>query len=272
MSTRSGTTSGTVTVDRRAVPLAPATLVVAGALLRAWSRSPVVLVQAIAFPAFLLAMFQLVLGKTVTAMGAGTSIYANAGLIALVSALYGSLATGLSFITERESGVLSRHATMPVPRAALLAGRLVAEAGRTAVSTALLLAMAVVLGLRFTQGPLAAAAAYLVPIAFGTAFALVVLALAAVTAGTQMVQLFGGVFLLLMFFGTGFVPADQYPVWLQPIVRWQPLSPATDLMRGLTEGGPVAVPLLATALWIAGILAFAFPVALRGFAGAAVRR
>lgn len=257
---------------RARVSAGSAALTVAAALLRAWSRSPAVTVQALVFPAFLLVMFQLVLGESVTAMGGGESIYANAGLIALISALYGSLATGVSFIAERESGVLARHATLPVPRAALLGGRLLAEVARTAISTALLLALALALGLRFTQGPVAAVAAFAVPVVFGAACALAVLALASITDGTQIVQLFGGVFLLLMFFGTGFAPADQYPSALSPFVRWQPLSPATDLMRGLTEGGAVAGPAMITAVWIAVIAGLAAPAAVRGFARAAARR
>ncbi len=39
---------------------------------------------------------------------------------------------------------------------------------------------------------------------------------------------------MLMFFSIGFVPLDQYPDWLQPIVEHQPVSYTIEAMRGLS--------------------------------------
>ncbi len=241
----------------------------AGALLRAWSREPGIVVQALIFPAFLLAMFQLVLGKTVTSMGGGDSIYGNAGLVALVAAMYGTLSTAVRLIDERDSGLLSRLWTLPVPRSGFIAGRLLAEVVRTGISTIVLFAVAVPMGFRFDQGWAAGIGAIAVPMLFAAGLAVPIMALALVSTGQAAVQQLGGLFLFLLFFNTGFAPATEYPGWLQPLVRYQPMSPAIDAIAGLTEGGAIALPLLATIAWAAGLIAVFGATAVRGYRRAA---
>jgi ABC-2 type transport system permease protein len=68
---------------------------------------------------------------------------------------------------------------------------------------------------------------------------------------------------LLMFFSIGFVPLEQHPRWLQPVVEHQPVSYAIETMRGLSLGGPVLVPMIPMLLWSAGIVAAcAIPMAI----------
>lgn len=257
---------------RQAVPVLRHSIVQAGALLRSWSRDPGIVVQSIVFPAFLLLMFQLVLGKTVTSMGGGDSIYGNTGLVALVGALFGTLATAISLIHERDTGLLARMWTLPVPRPGFLAGRLLAEALRTGIATVVLFAVAVPLGFRFEQGIAAGIGAVLVAMLFAVGIAVPVIAMAAVASGRQAVQQLNGFFLLLLFFNGGFAPVGEYPGWLQPVIRHQPMTPAIDAVRGLTEGGAVAQPLTVTVLWTVGLIVVFGPVASRGYRHAAGRR
>ncbi|MEU1981410.1 ABC transporter permease [Nocardia sp. NPDC019395] len=258
--------------QRQSVPLLRQSIVQAGALLRSWSRDPGIVVQSIVFPAFLLLMFQLVLGKTVTSMGGGDSIFGNTGLVALVGALFGTLATAISLIHERDTGLLARMWTLPVPRVGFLAGRLLAEAIRTGIATLVLFAVAIPLGFRFEQGIAAGIGAGLVAMVFAAGIAVPVVAMATVASGRQAIQQLNGLFLLLLFFNGGFAPVSEYPGWLQPVVRHQPMTPAIDAVRGLTEGGPVAEPLAITVLWTIGLVVVFGPLAFRGFRHAAERR
>ncbi|WP_040796799.1 ABC transporter permease [Nocardia higoensis] len=257
---------------RRTVPLLRQSVVHAAALLRTWSRDPGVVVQSLVFPAFMLMMFQLVLGKTITSMGGGDSIYGNTGLVALVGALFGTLATAESLIHERDTGLLTRMWTLPVPRSGFIAGRLLAEAARTGLATVVLFLVAVPMGFRFEQGIAAGIGAVLVTMVFAVGIAVPVIAMATVASGNQAVQQLGGLFLLLLFFNAGFAPVTEYPGWLQPIVRHQPMTPAIDAVRGLTEGGALAQPILLTLAWTVGLIAVFGPVAVRGYRSAAERR
>ncbi|GAC70645.1 ABC transporter permease [Gordonia soli] len=250
---------------RRSVAFLPQTITQASTLLKSWSRDPGIVVQSLLFPTFMLLMFQLVFGKSVTALGGGSSVYGNTGLVALVGGLYGTVATAMSLINERDSGLLSRMWTLPVARTGFLAGRLTAEAVRTGLSTIVLFLVAMTMSFRFDQGVAAAVGAWVVPMIFAIGVAVPVIAMATVASGPQAIQVLGGVFLFLLFFNTGFAPVSEYPGWLQPAVRYQPMSPAIDAIRGLTEGGAVAGPLLGTIVWTIGLVLVFGPLALRGY-------
>jgi ABC-type transport system involved in cytochrome c biogenesis ATPase subunit len=72
-------------------------------------------------------------------------------------------------------------------------------------------------------------------------------------------------------FCTGFVPLDQYPQWIRPVVQHQPLSYAIEAMRGLSLGGPVLRPTLATLLWSAGIVVVCVIPMVLGYRRASMR-
>ncbi|WP_245557025.1 ABC transporter permease [Jongsikchunia kroppenstedtii] len=272
MTTMNESAADTSWPSRKAVGLPVQVAAQAGALLRAWTRDPGIVVQSLLFPTFMLLMFQLVFGKSVTQLGVGASVYGNTGLVALVGALYGTVATAMSLIHERDSGLLSRMWTLPVARSGFIAGRLTAEAVRTGLSTIVLFLVALSLGFRFEQGVAAGIGAWVVPMIFAVGVAVPVIALATVASGTQAVQLLGGVFLFLLFFNSGFAPVSEYPGWLQPAVRYQPMTPAIDAIRGLTEGGAVAAPLLGTIAWTIGLVIVFGPLAVRGYRRACEER
>lgn len=255
--------------QRRGVPWPRAVAGIAGGLLRSWVRDPGIVVQSLVFPAFLLAMFQLVLGKTVTSMGGGESVYANTGLVALTGGLFGGLSTAIALAAERETGVLARQWTLPVPRAAFLSGRLCAEMIRVGVSTVVLYLVAMTMGFRFDQGFLAALGALAVPMIFTAGLAAPITAMALRTNGAQTIQLVGGLSLLLLFFNSGFAPVAEYPDVLQPVVRYQPMTPAVDAIKALTEGGAITAPLLGTVAWTVVLIAAFGPLVVRGFRRAA---
>jgi ABC-2 type transport system permease protein len=181
------------------------------------------------------------------------------------------MVVGISLMGERSDGLLSRFWVLPVHRASGLLSRLAADVVRIVVTTAVILCAGLVLGFRFRQGFWASVAWLVMPTAFGLAFTVAVITLALYAANTIVVEATEIVWGLMMFFSTGFVPVDQYPGWLQPIVRHQPMSYAVDAMRGLSLGGPVLAPVVAMLLWSAGIIAvFAVPMAI-GYRRASTR-
>ncbi|MFC9966229.1 ABC transporter permease [Nocardia ignorata] len=238
-------------------------------LLMVWLRDPSTTIQTIAYPAVTLLMFRIVLGDSITAATGTPSIYGQAALLTLVAAMTGAVVSALGFKREKASGLLSRFYTMPLNKASLLTGRLIAEALRILITTVIVLLVAVPLGFLFMEDPLTNIALVCVPILFGLGFAVMVTALATITEGVMLISLIGILNTLLMFFNTGFVPIIAYPTWLQTVVANQPMSCAIDAMKGLSYGGPVADPLLKTALWTVGMIAvFAYP-AIRGYKKAA---
>lgn len=229
-------------------------------LLIGWTRDPETTIQALVYPAVTLIMFRVAFGDTVTAYSGQSAVYGMVPLLMLVAAMSGGMVSGIKLIGEYHSGLLSRFATLPTHRAAALTGRLLAEAMRVLITSLMILVVGLFLGFRFTQGPLAGIAMLALPVMFGTAFAILVTALAAVSRNATLVSLISIVNTLLMFFNSGFVPVSAYPSWLQGPVRYQPMSCVIDAMHALAGGGPLAEPLSLAIAWSAGIvLLFLYP-------------
>jgi ABC-2 type transport system permease protein len=222
-------------------------------------------------PVVLLVALNIVLGNGISQLTGHSALYGSVPLIAMVGAMSGSMVGGIGLMRERTDGLLSRLWVLPVHRASGLLSRLAADAVRIVGTTAVIMCAGLVLGFRFRQGTLASVAWLLIPATFGVAFTTVVITIALYAANTIMVEATEVVWGLLMFFSSGFVPVDQYPRWLQPVVRNQPMSDAIEVMRGLSLGGPVLAPMLATLLWSAGIAAAcAIPMAI-GYRRAGMR-
>jgi ABC-2 type transport system permease protein len=187
----------------------------------------------------------------------------------VVGAVFGTLGAGLALPAERESGVLTRLWVQPVHRASTVAGRLVAEAARTTTSAIVLTVFGIALGLRFSYGWIAVPAYVLVPVAISAGMASLVIPIAARADGKAMVTWLGAGCVLLLFLNTGVAPAEVFPGWLQPVVRFSPISPTIEAMRGLAEGGPVLSPLWQAGVWAGVLVAVFAPAAVRGYRAAA---
>jgi ABC-2 type transport system permease protein len=271
-------TDSTAAVLARAASPAPhgwaaETMILTGRQLLVWIRDPFALMTVLGMPILTMIMFKVVLGGVVGSSTGQNSAFGTVPLVILLSAMFGSLAAAIRLNTERTSGLLGRLATLPINRGADLSSRVVTELIRILLTTGILLGAGHSIGFRFTQGVGPAIGIVGVALAFGGAFALFVLSLAVYfPTGAPVVPLMSLLTSLMMFFNSGFAPADGYPGWLQPIVRNQPMTPAVDVMRNLAAGGPVAHNLLVVLAWSVGIVVvFTYP-ALRGYARAATAR
>ena len=69
----------------------------------------------------------------------------------------------------------------------------------------------------------------------------------------------------LIFASSVFAPPETMPGWLQPFVEVNPITVATDALRGLLLGGPVLSPVLQTLAWTAALTLMFTPLAIRQF-------
>ena len=240
-------------------------------VLRRWSRDTATVFESLIMPAVLLVTLDIVFRDVVSQVTGHSALYNSVPLVAMVGAMTGAMIGGVGLMGERTAGLLSRLWVVPVHRASGLLSRLAADAVRIVVTTAVILCVGLVLGFRFQQGILASVAWLFIPIPLGLAFSMAVIALALYAAQTAMVELTETIWALLMFFSVGFVPLEQFPDWIQPAVKHQPVSCAIEVMRGLSLGGPVWAPMVEMLLWSVGIVAAcAIPMAI-GYRRASTR-
>jgi ABC-2 type transport system permease protein len=259
------------TSENSPVRLIPHTWVLTLRILRKWSRDPATLAETLIVPVAFLVTLNIVLGDGISQVTGHSALFGSVPLVAMVAAMSGATVGGIGVMRERTDGLLSRLWVLPVHRWSGVLSRLAADALRIVVTTAVIMCAGLVLGFRFQEGLLGAMAWLLIPTAFGVAFSLATITLALYSENTIVVEATAVVWGLLMFFSIGFVPLDQYPRWIQPVVQHQPVSYAIEAMRGLSLGGPVWAPTVAMLLWSAGIaVVCAIPMAI-GYRKASMR-
>ena len=232
-------------------------------ILRRWSRDMANVMQSVVMPVGLLLAMNIVLGDGIEQVTGRSALYGLIPLAAIVGAMTGALVGGIGLMRERAAGLMARLWVLRMHRAAGALSRLTADAIRILAITVIVLVVGVVLGFRFHQGPLGALLWLCVPVLFGVAFSAIVITVCLWTSNTFVPQATEVLVAIMMFFSTGFVPLDQFPGWLQPAVEHQPLSYAVEAMKGLSLGGPVLEPTIATLLWSAGVLGLcAVPMAI----------
>lgn len=241
----------------------------AGRLLTEWRRERAVLVGSLIVPVCLLLVYVVVLDERVHKLTGVESVYALVPVCSVLSGVFGALSTSLGIAMERDSGLLSRMWVLPVHRASALTGRLTAEAARALIGTALITALGVAMGLRFTHGWATVLVYVLIPPIVVVGFTTLVMAIAIRTNGVSLMTWLAAGTLALAFLNPGTTPIALYPDWLRPFVRMQPMSPPIEAMWGLAHGGPLLWPLALTAMWAIGLFAVFIPVAVRGYRSAA---
>ncbi|CAN5254403.1 ABC transporter permease [soil metagenome] len=244
-------------------------LVYAGQLLTHWRRDPMVPIQSLLFPTFLLITYYLLVGKSILRITGTDSLYGLVPTCAIAGAFSGALAVGLTIPLERECGLLSQLWVLPVNRASALTGRLLAEAARTLVGTALITAVGIAIGLRFEGNLLALILFLLVPVMVVLVFAMAVIAIAVRSKrGTVLIWL-GLPAISAVFASSGSPPVESLPSWMWPLLRLQPMAPIVESMKTLAQGGFPVWPLLLGVFWTIGLSAIVGPLAVRGYRAAA---
>ncbi|AQT79173.1 hypothetical protein B1R94_07655 [Mycolicibacterium litorale] len=244
-------------------------LVIAGQLLTHWRRAPVVPIQSVLFPTFLLIIYYLLVGKSILRITGTSSLYGLVPTCAIAGAISGSLAAGLSLSFERDSGLLSRLWALPLNRASALTGRLIAEAVRTMASTAVITLVGVGLGFRFHGGPLALLLFLFVPVMVVIVFAMAVIAIAVRAKDGTMLIWLALPAITAVFASSGSPPVESLPSWMWPLLRLQPMEPIVGSMRALAQGGLPLQALLQGLIWTVILGALVGPLAIRGYRAAA---
>lgn len=175
--------------------------------------------------------------------------------------------TAIGLHTDVHSGLMQRLQTLPISRLAPLAGRIVADFLMLLWSLAILLATAVAIGYRPSVTPAVALAVLGVIFVFAFSLSWVGLLGGLTVRSAESVQAIAfGTMLPLTILSGAFVNTATVPAWLRPIMDWNPVSIAAEVIRGLISQTDVAHPLLRLLAICGGLLLVSVPIATRAFA------
>ncbi len=227
------------------------------------TRQPEMLAFAVVMGVFFLVLFNYVFGGSI---GAGARIDYLAFLVPgvfVITALQGAQQTSLGLAADLAEGVTDRFRSLPMSQLAVIAGRTIADAMRNVAGLILVALLALLMGYRFASlgGALAAIA---LATAVGYGFSWLGAAIAAKIRQPDMVGMLSMFWLFpLMLASTAFSPAETMPGWLQPFVKYQPISAASDAVRALANGTAAGADVSLTAGWVALLLIVFVPLSLR---------
>lgn len=230
---------------------------IAGRNLHVLRKNPGRLIYPLVQPVVLLVMFVSVFGNLALAGHAAAGAYRQfliAGVIVENAALTAPT-TGLALLRDASSGLADRFRSLPMSRAAVLAGRAASDAVVFAAQAVLLLAVATPLGFRVSDGLPGYAAIVGSTVVFGLALAVAAGWFALLLGDpetAERVLFFPAI--ALVFISSAFAPVNDLAGWMQPIARANPVTAAAAVLRSLAAGGPLAGPFIELACWLAALL------------------
>jgi ABC-2 type transport system permease protein len=246
-------------VLERPVPAASAgataaarTSVMIARCLRLGWRNTDALITSLVLPIMLMLMFVYLFGGAIRT-GTAYHTYVVPGVMVLCAG-FGSALTAVRVTEDMAGAVIDRLRSMNVGGIALLTGHVVASAVRNAVSSALVVGVALAIGFRSHAGVggwLGAAALLMLFIvaisALSAVVGMLVRSAEAANACTFAV-------LFLPYPSSAFVPIASMPTWIRGFARNQPVTPVIESIRNLLLGHPGGHAAALAVAWCAGIL------------------
>ncbi len=231
--------------------------------LRRLARVPTLIAFATVQPVLLVVLFTYVFGGAVHPPGVTRYIdYLLPGVFVLAIG-FGASQTGVAVAEDLASGMIDRFRALPMAPAAVLAGRVTADAIRNLFVVGLMIAVGSAIGFRFHAGPIPALAAVVLAVATGLAFSWLNALLGLLVHDAESAGL-AGLFpvIVLVFTSSTLVPVATMPGWLQAFARANPITVVVGALRALCLGGPTARPAAEALAWIGGLLLVTVPTAI----------
>jgi ABC-2 type transport system permease protein len=213
------------------------------------------------------ALWLLIFGETFTKIHAIPTpdhipylAYLAPGILAQ-STLFIAIFYGIQIIWERDAGVLTKLMVTPTPRPALITGKAFAAGVRSIVQAVVIVVLAAILGVSFTDNPLKLLATVVVVVLGSAFFSCLSMTIAGLALSRDRLMGIGQAITMPLFFSSNALyPEKIMPGWLQAISKVNPLSYEVDGLRGLLIGVPTNFGLdfgVLVAATVAGVTAAA---------------
>jgi ABC-2 type transport system permease protein len=211
-------------------------LLVAGRMVRKFARTPQLIVFTTIQSALFLFVFRFAFGG---AIGTGGSLsYVNflvPGFIA-TTILWAGMGAATGVAEDVEHGFIDRLRSLPIPRAAVLIGRSLADLALMVWSLAIAAIFGFAVGFRLTGSISGALAAFGLCVLFGFAFEWVFIVIGLVGGTARAAQSMGMMITPLVFLSSAYVPVKSMPTGVRQFSEIQPLTPMINAVRGLATG------------------------------------
>ncbi len=238
------------------------TLVIAERNLVRLPRAPELLLAFTVQPIMFLLLFRYVFGGAIKTPGVPYVEFLIPGII-VQNIAFGGFVTALGLNEDVHKGLIDRFRSLPMARAAVLAGRTFSDVVTNSLSVAILLVTGVIIGFSFHAGVLDVVGGIFLLLLFGYAFSWVFAFVGLVASTPESANSVGFIAIFpLTFISSAFVPVATMPTILQDFARINPFTITVNAMRALWIGLPTGNYVWQSVLWSVGIIAVFAPLAV----------
>jgi ABC-2 type transport system permease protein len=177
-------------------------------------------------------------------------------IIVLQSIGFAASSSAMRASFDGSQGINTRFRVLPMPAAVPMLARLATNVVLLAVSLLCATIASAIIGWRPEGGLIGAIGLYAVAATVGILIALLSDGIGVVAGSPEATsQALTFPTLILGMLSTGFVPVSQFPEWIQPFVRNQPISQFVNAMRAMDTNTATWSVMQPTVWWCVGLVA-----------------
>jgi ABC-2 type transport system permease protein len=198
-------------------------------------RNPQVFILGMVQGAMFLLIFRYVFGGAITTNGVRYVDFLVPGFVG-TGVLFSGMTASIGAAGDLQEGFFDRLRSLPVPRVAIAAGRVLADTILATIGLTVTTLVGFAMGFRTSAplGGLLLAVALCVFAAFAFTWLFVLLGL--IAGNPQAAQSLGLLVFPFTFVSSAFVPVESMPGWMQAFARNQPLTQIVSAVRAFTLG------------------------------------
>lgn len=221
-------------------------------------------VFAIISPLFLAVCFYIPLRRVMSFQGIDYAQFLMP-IILLQSIGFAATSAAMRASIDGDKGINTRFRVLPMSAAVPTFARLATNAALLGISVVFATLICVVIGWRPQNGAIGILGLYAVALTVGIIVSLLCDGIGLLAESPEATsQAMALPILILGMASTGFVTEQQFPEWVRPFARNQPISQITDAMRAFDDGDITWYNIGPTIWWCLGLAALAVTLVVLG--------
>jgi len=248
------------------------TLVVAERNLLRIPRAPDLLLAFTVQPIMFLLLFVYVFGGAIQTPGFEYEDFLLPGIV-VQNIAFGGFVTALGLNEDLSKGLIDRFRSLPMARAAVLAGRTLSDVATNLLGMTVLVVTGLIVGFSFQTGLFEVLAGIFLLLLFGYAFSWIFACVGLVASSPESANSLGFIAVFpLTFASSAFVPTESMPSWLEGFADVNPFTVVVDAMRALWLDAPAGDSIWGAFVWCLVLIAVFAPLAVSRYRNAAAAR
>ncbi|MGN6811245.1 MAG: ABC transporter permease [Thermomicrobiales bacterium] len=237
------------------------TRVMLGRSMRHVTRSLDTIITVTIMPIAFMLLFVYVFGGAIQA-GAGKYVnYLLPGIL-LIAIASGISYTAFRLFNDLQGGIFERFHSMPIARSSVLWGHVLTSLVSNAISVAVIVLVALLMGFRSSAGVLGWLAVAGILLLFTLALTWIAVIAGLSAQSTDGAAAFSYPIIFLPFVSSAFVPTASMPRPVRAFAEHQPVTAIVNTIRALFAQQPVGGDIWIALAWCVGVLSVAYALAM----------